>query len=113
MNNKHSFAVLSFLRKHGLTGSGNSIVYIRITADGSRTEVSTKITVSQSKWDPNKGRVKGTNDESKRINGGIINFEHRIREIYNRFIEQGKIITADSIKNELLGFDQKNAFATV
>jgi integrase len=107
MNNKHSFAVLSFLRKQGSRNTGNATVYIRITADGSRTEVSTKITVSQSKWDPNKGRVKGINDESKRVKGGIIDFEHRIREIYNRFIEQGKIITADAIKNELLGFDHK------
>jgi site-specific recombinase XerD len=107
MSNKNSFAVLSFLRKQGFKDIGNSTVYIRITADGSRTEVSTKITVSQSKWDPNKGRVKGTNDESKRLNSGIITFEHRIREIYNRFIEQGKIVTADSIKNELLGSDHK------
>jgi hypothetical protein len=67
MNKKHSFAVLSFLRKQGSRNTGNATVYIRITADGCRTEISTKITISQSKWDANKGRVKGTNADSKRL----------------------------------------------
>jgi integrase len=107
MEKKHSFAVLAFLRKTNGLNEGEAAVYIRITIDACRTEISTKIRVPKAKWDPNKGRVKGTNDESKRLNGGIVNFEHRIREIYNRFIEQGKIITGDSIKNELLGLDHK------
>ena len=107
MNNSNRFAVLSFIRKSRQVKHGDATVYLRITADGTRTEVSTKVNVYKIKWDTLKGRVKGTTDESRRLNLGIINFEHRIREIYNRFVEQGKIITADSIKNELLGLDHK------
>jgi hypothetical protein len=107
MNNKHSFAVLSFLRKSRQVKHGDAVVYIRITADGVRTEVSTKIIVLKSKWDTAKGRVRGSSADAKRLNIGIVNFEHRIREIYNRFIEQGKIITVDSIKNELFSTEHK------
>jgi integrase len=107
MKNKHSFAALAFLRKVKSADAGNAGVYIRITVDSKPTEVSTKINVPKAKWNPQKGRVNGTSDESRRLNAGIVNFEHRIQEIYNRFVEQGKIITAESIKNELLGLDHK------
>jgi integrase len=107
MNNKHSFAVLAFLRKVKSASAGDSGVYLRITVDSLPTEVSTRINVPKAKWNSQKGRVNGTSDETKRLNAGIVNFEHRIQEIYNRFIEQGKIITAESIKNDLLGLDHK------
>jgi len=45
--------------------------------------------------------------DAVRINDGIIAFEHRAREIYNQFIEQGKIININSIKNELLGISHR------
>jgi hypothetical protein len=77
MEKKHTFAVLAFLRRTNGLSEGEAAVYIRITIDTSRTEISTKIWVQKVKWDPSKGRVKGTNDESKRLNGGIDNFEHR------------------------------------
>lgn len=98
---------MAFLRKVKSAGEGFAGVYIRITVDSAPTEISTRINVPKTKWNASKGRVNGNSDESKRLNLGITNFEHRIREIYHRSIEQGKIITADSLKNELLGFDHK------
>ncbi len=107
MEKKHSFASLSFLRVFSRFKDGEAAVYLRITIDGKRTEISTKTMVPVEKWMAGRGRVKGIGEDVKKMNAGIISFEHRAREIYNRFIEQGKIITADSIKNELLGIDHK------
>ncbi len=107
MEKKHSFALLSFTRQSKRTKDGSVPVYLRITIDSKRTEVSTRTSVPVEKWVPGLGRVKGSGEEAKRLNQGILNFEHRAREIYHRFIEQGKIITIDTIKNELLGIDHK------
>ncbi|MFT3934068.1 MAG: site-specific integrase [Chitinophagaceae bacterium] len=106
METKHSFAILSFIRKRNSKDT-EAPVYLRITIESKRVEISTKTIVPAIKWVPGKGRVAGTSDEVKRLNASIVTFEHRVREIYNRFIEQGKLVTAESIRNELFGLDHK------
>ncbi|MEP6728251.1 MAG: site-specific integrase [Bacteroidota bacterium] len=107
MEKKHSFSLLSFIRKSKNREGSSSAVYLRVTVDGKRVEISTKTNVPKGKWIPGKGRINGSGEEVKRLNAGIITFEHRVREIYNRFIEQGKIVTVDNLKNELLGLEYK------
>ncbi|MEO6000051.1 MAG: site-specific integrase [Chitinophagaceae bacterium] len=107
MEKRHTFAVLSFARQNRNNTHGEISVYLRITVDGKRSEISTKTIVPRDKWIPGKGRLKGNSEEVRHLNQGIITFEHRAREIYNRFIEQGKVVTVESIKNELLGNDHK------
>lgn len=75
---------------------------MRITCDHKRAEVSVKVFVEPTKWNPAKGRVKGTTEEARRLNQNVGTFEHRTREIYNRCILSGKIVTADTIKKELV-----------
>jgi len=74
------------------SGETSSAVYQRTTVDGKRVEISTKTNVATGKWISGKGRINGADEEVKRLNAGIITFEHRAREIYNRFVEQGKIV---------------------
>ncbi|MEO5681818.1 MAG: site-specific integrase [Chitinophagaceae bacterium] len=107
MEKKNSFSLLSFIRKGKYSKNGQVSVYLRISVDGRRTEISTKTIIPKGKWLSGKGRLAVSSEEVRRLNDGIISFEHRAREVYNRFIEQGKIITAESIKNELLGTDHK------
>jgi site-specific recombinase XerD len=102
MDMKHSFSLLAIIRKNKQTKDGEVPVYLRITCNGRRIEVSVKISLDPSKWNPAKGRVKGNTEEARRLNQSIETFEHRAREIYNRFILAGKLITADAIKNELI-----------
>lgn len=107
MIQKHTFALLPFLRSNRPNKNGESPVYLRITVDSKRVEVSTKVYVQPERWLSGKGRSKGYNEHCRFLNSSIECFEHKAREIYNRFIEKGKIVTAESIKNELLNFDNK------
>jgi predicted type IV restriction endonuclease len=103
MIQKHTFSLLSYIRKDKATKDGLVPVYLRITLDGKRAELSAKTFVDPLNWNNAKGRLKGICVESKRLNRTIESFEHRAREIYNRLIEKGKILDAEHIKNELLG----------
>lgn len=105
MESKHTFSITSIIRKSRKNDEGQVAVYLRITCDGKRSEVSIKIYVDPGKWLPAKGRVKGNTEEAKRLNNCIDVFEHRSREIYNKYILAGKVITANSIKNELLNLE--------
>lgn len=80
-------------------------VYLRIACNCKRSEISVRISVDPAKWNSAKGRVKGNSEDIRRLNQSIETFEHRAREIYNKYILTGQLITADRIKNELLGLN--------
>jgi hypothetical protein len=107
MNRKHTFSLLSFVREHRKNRQGQLPVFLRITVDGKRSELSTKTYVYPGKWNAGKGRVKGTSEEVRRLNGAIEAFEFRARDLYNHFLEKGKIITPELIKNEMTGLEHK------
>ncbi|MCU7550200.1 Arm DNA-binding domain-containing protein [Chitinophagaceae bacterium LB-8] len=71
MNRKHTFSLLPFVREHKKNKEGQIPVYLRITVDGKRSELSTKTYVDPGKRNEGKGRVKGTNEESRRLNNAI------------------------------------------
>ena len=98
MIQKHTFSLLSYLRRAKANKDGLAPVYLRITLDCKRAELSTKTFVDPTKWNITKGRLKSAFEESKRLNQTIETFEHRAREVYNRLIEKGKILSADEIK---------------
>lgn len=108
MIKKHSFSLLPFVREVKSSNGKLLAIYVRITVDGERKEISTKCVTDANKWNPAKGRVNGNTEDARILNETIKSFEHRAREIYNRFIESGKLVTADSIKNEVLGLDHKS-----
>src|SRR6266542_2685099 len=107
MIKKHTFSLLPFIRQHRQNKIGQASVYIRITVDGKRTEISTKIYVEPERWNAQKGMVKGNQESAKSLNKSIEVFEQKLKEIYTRFIEKEIIINADSIKSAFLKTEEK------
>lgn len=103
MERKQRFALLCIIRKNRVNSKELCPVYLRITVDGKRTEMVTNVNVPLEKWNATKGRLKGLTEEIRRINAMIDRFEHRAREIYNQFFLEGKLLSADLIKDELTG----------
>lgn len=87
MASRHTFTLLPFLRNNRLNNDGDSAVYLRITIDGKRIEISTKIYVHKDKWNSSKGMQKGNSEEARIINGSIKSYEMRARAIYSQLIE--------------------------
>jgi hypothetical protein len=58
-------------------------VFLRITVDGKRAGIVTKIFGSVEKWKMVRGRQIGNTEETKRINKVFENFEPKAIEIYN------------------------------
>lgn len=82
MKQQHSFAISSIIRQNRSSKEGLAPVYLRITCDSKRSEISVHISVEPTKWNSAKGRVKGTSEDVRRLNQGIETFEHRAREIH-------------------------------
>ncbi len=56
MEKKHTFAVLSFARQCQHRKDGEVYVFVRITVNSKRSEISTKTIIPREKWIPGKGK---------------------------------------------------------
>lgn len=99
-----SFGLHFYLKKRNDYVAGPLPIYLRITVDGQRAEVSTKrICDDLSKWNVHSGRMSGTKESTKVLNVHLSNMETKVHGIYSHLFQQGETITAEIIKNKLLG----------
>ncbi len=94
---------LQFLIRTAKSKNGRAPIYCRIAVNGKRAEISLKKYVDPKKWIPSVGMVKGNSEEAKVINHQIDLLKIEINKHYNKLLGAGKSITAETIKNSLLG----------
>jgi site-specific recombinase XerD len=100
---KQLFSQIFFLKK-SKSGEGNlSTVYLRITIDGIRTELSTGRQCESKKWMSNAGRLSGKTEEVRSFNAYLDAIEHRIYDIHKDLISRNEPITGELIKAKYLG----------
>lgn len=63
-------------------------VYLRITIDGERVEISSKRYVNPSHWNTNRQKLNGTGEDTKTINAYLKTLEHEIYEVHRTMIEK-------------------------
>ena len=101
-----SFGLLFYLKKPKSYYEGRMPVYLRITVDGVPKEMSTHQTCDPERWSPEAQRVKGTKIEHRSLNGYLDTLERKVHEAKARTIEAGRHITAEALKNTLLGIEE-------
>ena len=103
---KQTFTVLFYLKKSKINSKGKAPIYVRVTVNGKRSEMSIKQFVEPSKWNPIKQRLNGSNYHVKTINKSIELVVNKINEIHNSLIQNNKFVSAKAITNKYLGRDQ-------
>jgi hypothetical protein len=82
-------------------------VYLRITIEGKRTELTTGRECEPSQWIPSAGRMKGTKENVKTFNNYLDTLRAQIDDAHGAMIKAGEVITAQSLKNKFLGKEDK------
>lgn len=103
-----NFNILFYIRKDKADSQGIAPIYCRITVDGKRSELAIKRDIHISKWDSSKCYVKGHSEEVKTLNAYIDSVRSKIYEHQKALMEANKPITAEAIKNSILGISQKS-----
>ena len=96
-------SILFFIKKSKNKNATYATVYLRITYDGRRAELSTMRKVSLSKWNAKANKVSGSSAEAKQVNRNLDIIKNRIYEIYQKFLDNEEDISAEKIKNEYSG----------
>ncbi|MDH7462616.1 site-specific integrase [Chitinophagaceae bacterium 26-R-25] len=101
-----SFGLLFFLRKDNRQNPGKErLIYVKITVDGKFCELSTKRKCLLEKWNVQAGRMEGKTEAAKEINSYLDTFEQKVYRIKKLLIDRDEEITAELIKQKLLGID--------
>ena len=102
-----TFVLLFYVKRAKIDSNGKAPIYVRITVDGIRSELSIKRSVEIERWNTEAGKVKGNSEEVKSINTYIDVVRNKIYDHHKRLIDANKKVTAEAIKNSFLGIGEK------
>ncbi|MBB5639091.1 integrase [Pedobacter cryoconitis] len=104
---KTNFSVLFFLKKpKNYTKGAVYFIFLRITVDGVRAEMSTSRNCEPERWNAKAGKVNGTKEDVKTLNAYLENMKAEVYAAHTLLSADGTKITADSVKCKYLGKEE-------
>ncbi len=77
-------------------------IYLRLTVNGERSELSISKKIDPEKWNARTGRMRGANLESIEFNQYLDTVRNKINKIHQRFVDEERLFTARDIKEAYL-----------
>ena len=102
---KKTFNQNFIIRRVRQKSRATTLVYLRITVDGVRTELSLQRECDPERWDSDRGRLSGKTEEIKSFNAYLDAVQLKIYDIFQSFISIGIDFDGERIKARYLGFD--------
>lgn len=102
---ERSFGLFYYLKQSKTQNNDVKYVYLRITVNGHRKDVSLKRQWEPYRWNSQFGRAIGVKKDAKELNAFLDVLLTKIYQIKRELIDSGKPVSAISIKNRLVGKD--------
>ncbi len=80
-----TFSVLFYPRGNDIDKNGNVPIYLRITVNGKRSELSIKRKVQLSRWNSNVGKLRGTTTYVRELNRYMDSIKTNVYKIQEKF----------------------------
>ena len=103
-----TFGLLYCLKRSKINASGKCPVYLRITVDGKRIEISIKRSVDPARWCTISNAVMGRTEEVKQFNTYLDILKSKVYVCQKDLISDNKEVTAESLKNKFLGIEESS-----
>ena len=97
---KTKVSTLFYAKKAKAAANGLIPIYIRITINGKRIELSTDRFIEISKWSTEAGKMKGTSEEARSINNHLDLLKNQIRDAEMELIYKKITITTEIFKSK-------------
>ena len=104
---QNSISLLFYLKKPKVLMGNTVPIYVRITVDGKRAEISTGRECLPEKWNAQAGRSNGTKEEVKALNNYLDTIQSKLQETHRLMMAAGELISAETIKNKYTGKGEK------
>jgi len=103
-----SFGLFYYLKRVKNRKKEEQYIYLRITVNGIRKDISVKRQWTSRRWNVEFGRAIGTEDDASELNAYLDVLLTKIYQIKRELIDSGKPVTAINIKNRFTGKDHDN-----
>ena len=100
---KTNFSLLFYMKKQKNYQSGKAPIYLRITVDGKRCEVTTGRCCDPVQWNPTSGRCNGKKEETKSLNAYLDDLQNKVFEAHRQLTEKDDTITAETLRDQFQG----------
>lgn len=107
MKTTSTFTIIFFTRKSRSNPEQLSI-YVRITVNGKRAEISLKRSVHHTEWDTTKNKGRGNTEKIRVLNAYLDQVYGKLLQCHKQLIEEDKIVSSDAIKSRYLGEDDNS-----
>ncbi len=81
-------------------------IYLRVTINGQRFEVSSQRYVEIGKWSVASGRMKGNSEEARSINQYLDSLRQRVYDYQKESLRDGEIFTKAALRNKWFGINE-------
>ena len=103
----HSFSQLFYLKGKHFEKDVKVPIYLRLTVNGQRNELSISRKIEPEKWNARTGKMRGTSLETNELNSYLDVVRHKINKIHGRLVDEGRPFNSSEIKNLYLGKGEK------
>ncbi|MNK91140.1 Tyrosine recombinase XerD [compost metagenome] len=107
---KGNFHLLYYLRKQKVYKGGPRAIYMRITVDGKRAEMSIGRKCEFDKWNSSAGRAIGTKEDVRTLNSYLDSLQSKMRMAHQALLDTGQQITAATLQGQFTGKSQKSRY---
>ena len=106
MNTKLS--ILFFVKRTKTNVDGLLPIFIRVTVNGERIELSTKRFTTSERWSVEGNRMNGTSGESKATNSYLDTLKAKVYDYQQQLIREDEIVNAENMRNKILGIEKRS-----
>src|SRR5690606_12235389 len=105
---KTNFSLLFYLKKRNKDDNGALPIYLRITVDGKRVEITTNRTCEPSRWNSKAGRMSGSKEDAKNLNAYLDRLQANVYNAHQWIVERQFDVTAERLRDRFLGKREKS-----
>lgn len=99
------FSLLFYIKRGKADKNGFTNIYLRITVNGKRAELSIRRKIHLEKWSSDAGKGKGYSQDVQELNHYIEIIKNKIYEIHRTLVNHNKTITATLLRDVYIGKD--------
>lgn len=85
-------------------------IYMRITVNGKRADMSAGRECDPAKWNSHAGRAIGTKEETRALNNYLDSLQTKIRNAHQTLIDTNQHVTTESLQNQFTGKAEKSRY---
>jgi site-specific recombinase XerD len=97
-----------YLKSGKLNAKDQAPIYLRLTLNGQRTEISINQSVSLDNWNKHTERAKGNREEARILNNYLDSVYNKVNQHFNELIRQEEYLSVEDLKNDVIGKGKAN-----